>query len=101
MEVTIGGAPWTTARVYRVATNSFLAQGGDLYQTFLKTKTVDDGKVLLSDVVMEHLRAKKIGGRAGSGPARSRRPRRAEKSRRGVLSSTSEGLSACRPPRRV
>jgi 5'-nucleotidase len=59
VEVTIGDAPLDDARVYRVATNSFLAQGGDLYQTFLKTKTVDDGKVLLSDVVMEHLRAKR------------------------------------------
>lgn len=60
VDLLIGGEPLADARVYRVATNSFLAQGGDLYRTFLKTKAVDDDKVLLSDVVMEHLRAKRV-----------------------------------------
>jgi 2',3'-cyclic-nucleotide 2'-phosphodiesterase (5'-nucleotidase family) len=59
VELRVGDEAVGDARVYRVATNSFLAQGGDLYQTFLKAKKVDDGKVLLSDLVMEYLRAKK------------------------------------------
>jgi hypothetical protein len=41
--------------VYRVATTSFLAQGGDLYQTFLHTKQVDSGKSL-SDLVSDYFR---------------------------------------------
>jgi 2',3'-cyclic-nucleotide 2'-phosphodiesterase/3'-nucleotidase len=58
-EVRVGDSPLDDARVYKVATNSFLAQGGDLYQTFPRAKKVDDGKVLLSDVVIEYLRAKR------------------------------------------
>jgi 5'-nucleotidase / UDP-sugar diphosphatase len=53
--VTIGGKPLDPARVYQAATNSFLAQGGDLYQTFLRTKQNDSGRAL-SDVLIEHFR---------------------------------------------
>ncbi len=59
VDLRVGDEAVGDARVYRVATNSFMAQGGDLYQTFLKAKKLDDGKVLLSDLVMEYLRAKK------------------------------------------
>ena len=52
----IGGRPLDDARTYRVATNSFLAQGGDLYTTFLSAANVSDGGVLLSDVVADALR---------------------------------------------
>lgn len=52
----VGGRPLDDARTYRVATNSFLAQGGDLYATFLSAARVSDGGVLLSDVVVEALR---------------------------------------------
>lgn len=54
VELLIGGRPAEDGRVYRVATNSFLAQGGDLYQTFLQTKQSETGK-LISIVVMEYL----------------------------------------------
>lgn len=54
--LTIGGRPADDARVYRVATNSFLAQGGDLYQTFLRGKVVADGGTLLSDLLIDHFR---------------------------------------------
>jgi 2',3'-cyclic-nucleotide 2'-phosphodiesterase (5'-nucleotidase family) len=57
VEVEIGGHPADDTRVYRVATNSFLAQGGDLYTTFLKTKQSAQGK-LLSEVVMDYFRKK-------------------------------------------
>ncbi|MGA7990138.1 MAG: 5'-nucleotidase C-terminal domain-containing protein [Thermoanaerobaculia bacterium] len=52
----VGGRPLDDARPYRVATNSFLAQGGDLYTTFLSASKVSDGGVLLSEVVVEALR---------------------------------------------
>jgi 2',3'-cyclic-nucleotide 2'-phosphodiesterase (5'-nucleotidase family) len=51
----VGGKPLDDARVYRVATNSFVAQGGDLYTTFLSATKVADGGVLLSDVVVNSL----------------------------------------------
>ena len=56
LDLRIGGRPVEDARVYRVATNSFLAQGGDLYETFLRARKVGDSGVLLSDVVIEFLR---------------------------------------------
>jgi 2',3'-cyclic-nucleotide 2'-phosphodiesterase (5'-nucleotidase family) len=59
VETSVGGAPLQEGRAYRVATNSFLAQGGDLYQAFLRAKTLDDTKTLLSDLVIEHFRVKK------------------------------------------
>lgn len=53
----IGGRPLEGARRYRVATNSFLAQGGDLYGTFLEAKQEDTGKAL-SDVVIDFFRGR-------------------------------------------
>jgi 2',3'-cyclic-nucleotide 2'-phosphodiesterase/3'-nucleotidase len=64
VELRIGGAPVNDTRVYRVATNSFIAQGGDLYQTFLQTKQTDTGTAL-SDLVIEYSR------KHASSPARS------------------------------
>jgi 2',3'-cyclic-nucleotide 2'-phosphodiesterase (5'-nucleotidase family) len=55
LDLTIGERPLVVNQVYRVATNSFLAQGGDLYSTFLQTKQTDTGK-MLSDLVIEHIR---------------------------------------------
>lgn len=52
----IGGRPVDDSKVYRVATNSFLAQGGDLYQTFLHAKVTADSGVLLSDLLIDYLR---------------------------------------------
>jgi 2',3'-cyclic-nucleotide 2'-phosphodiesterase (5'-nucleotidase family) len=50
----IGDRPVDNQKTYRVATNSFLAEGGDLYQTFSQVKQTDTGKSL-SDVVIEYL----------------------------------------------
>jgi 2',3'-cyclic-nucleotide 2'-phosphodiesterase (5'-nucleotidase family) len=55
LELEMGGRPVEDAKTYRVATNSFLAQGGDLYATFTRVKQQDTGK-LLSTAVLEHLR---------------------------------------------
>jgi len=56
VDVQVAGRPLEPARLYRVATNSFLAQGGDLYQTFLQAKQVDSGRPL-SEVLTSHFRA--------------------------------------------
>ncbi len=53
----VGGRPLEPARLYRVATNSFLAQGGDLYATFLTVKQTDTGKAL-SEVLIEFFRSR-------------------------------------------
>jgi len=58
----VAGAPVDEARRYRVATNSFLAQGGDLYTTFLQGEKTVDGGELLSDVVIRHLRGRRTVG---------------------------------------
>lgn len=49
----IGDRPVDDQKTYRVATNSFLAEGGDLYQTFPGVKQSGTGKSL-SDVVIEY-----------------------------------------------
>jgi len=54
----VGGRIVDDNRIYTVATNSFLAQGGDLYGTFLKTEQEDSG-ILLSDLLMNYLKEKK------------------------------------------
>lgn len=52
----IGGHPADDTKAYRVATNSFLAQGGDLYQTFLRGKVTADSGVLLSELLLDYIR---------------------------------------------
>ena len=54
----INGKTAEDGRVYRVATNSFVWEGGDLYQTFLKTKALSRSG-LLSEIVMQYLKDKK------------------------------------------
>ncbi|MBS1795493.1 MAG: bifunctional metallophosphatase/5'-nucleotidase [Acidobacteria bacterium] len=53
--IEVGGKPLDEAKTYTVATSSFLAEGGDLYETFLRTKQTDKGG-LLSEIVMEYLK---------------------------------------------
>ena len=55
VSIEVGGRPLADARVYRVATNSFVAEGGDLYATFLKTRARDSGRSV-AEVVMEAFR---------------------------------------------
>ena len=54
----IGGKDVIDDKVYRVATNSFVGEGGDLYQTFLKTKLIWQGE-LLSTTVINYLKKNK------------------------------------------
>jgi 2',3'-cyclic-nucleotide 2'-phosphodiesterase (5'-nucleotidase family) len=55
----IGGKPADDSKIYSVATNSFIWEGGDLYKTFLGTKVVSRTG-LLSEIVMDYLKSKKI-----------------------------------------
>ena len=64
----VGDAPLDPERVYSVATNSFLAEGGDLYSTFTQVPKQADSGVLLSQMVADYLRqrgriAEPVGGR--------------------------------------
>ena len=54
IDLRIGDQPVDNQKTYRVATSSFLAEGGDLYQTFLRTRQSDTKKPL-SEVVMEYI----------------------------------------------
>jgi 2',3'-cyclic-nucleotide 2'-phosphodiesterase (5'-nucleotidase family) len=62
----IGGKPADDGKTYRVATNSFIWEGGDLYQTFLQTKSVYRSG-LLSEIVMKYMQDKKVVGPPPSG----------------------------------
>jgi 5'-nucleotidase / UDP-sugar diphosphatase len=55
VELQIGGRPFAEQQTYRVATNSFIAQGGDLYETFTHTQQ-EDGHTDLAQLVMAYLR---------------------------------------------
>ncbi|MBI2813759.1 MAG: bifunctional metallophosphatase/5'-nucleotidase [Opitutae bacterium] len=54
----VSGQPVAEAKTYRIATNSFLAEGGDGYAAFLQGRVVARGKVL-SDVLSDYIRERK------------------------------------------
>lgn len=56
VDARIGGEPVDDSRVYRVAANSFLGEGGDLYQTFVRAKKIDNVAKDVAQVVIEYLR---------------------------------------------
>ena len=58
LSIRIDGAPLDENRIYRIATNDFLARGSDGYDTFGKAKTVLplNDSPLLANEVMVHLR---------------------------------------------
>lgn len=53
--VQAGGRPLQADRVYRVATNSFVAEGGDLFETFLDIPWVERIELALADAVLAQL----------------------------------------------
>jgi 2',3'-cyclic-nucleotide 2'-phosphodiesterase (5'-nucleotidase family) len=55
VSTSIGGAPLDPSKKYLVATNNFLAEGGDLYRTFLDARTIDEGEEDMAQLVMEYL----------------------------------------------
>lgn len=54
----VGGQPMDDARLYRVATNSFLGEGGDGYLSFKQGREIARGK-LLSELLCDHVSAVK------------------------------------------
>jgi len=54
VELLIDNKPVKDNKLYKVATNNFLGQGGDLYLTFLESKQIDTGKSL-SEMVIDYL----------------------------------------------
>jgi len=55
LEVTVGGHPLDDAKGYRVATNAFLAQGGDNYRSFLSSREVSRGGPI-RDLLVERVK---------------------------------------------
>ena len=55
VEMQVNGEPVTDERIYRVATNSFLAEGGDGYAGFTRGRVLGRDAVM-SDVIADHLR---------------------------------------------
>ena len=53
LEAVIAGKDLNPSRVYRVATNSFVAEGGDLYSTFEDQEWISNDGVDLADAVIE------------------------------------------------
>ena len=60
-EALVGGKPLDPAATYRVATNDFMAKGGDGYAAFPRAGMLVDasGAVLLATIVMNYVEAKK------------------------------------------
>jgi 2',3'-cyclic-nucleotide 2'-phosphodiesterase (5'-nucleotidase family) len=55
LELSIGGSPVDDERSYRVATNSFVAEGGDLYGMFLDGNLVEEVDKDIALVVVDYL----------------------------------------------
>jgi 2',3'-cyclic-nucleotide 2'-phosphodiesterase/3'-nucleotidase len=58
LNVEINGKPLDKKKMYKVGTQSFLAQGGDLYNTFLEGE-YEDRKINLSEEIINYLKANK------------------------------------------
>ena len=59
--VMINGKPLDRRRTYKIATNSYLAAGGDGYRIFLKAIDVYDSSMFQRDVLIEYIEY--LGGR--------------------------------------
>ena len=60
VSVEIGGQPLSKYKTYTLATNDFLAKGGDGYSVFKKGKVIIDasGAKLMAGMVMDYIKAK-------------------------------------------
>ena len=59
--VKVGNSPLSKERTYTIATNDFLAKGGDGYSVFKKGKVIIDayGAKLMASMVMDYIKAKR------------------------------------------
>jgi len=57
LAVTVGGKPLDNARTYKVATNDYIARGGDGYAVFKRGKVIIDaaGGTLMATQVINHV----------------------------------------------
>jgi 5'-nucleotidase/UDP-sugar diphosphatase len=60
-QVMIKGEPLDTSRTYKIATNSYLAAGGDGYKILLKASDAYDSSMFQRDVLIEYI--EHLGGR--------------------------------------
>ena len=60
-QVMINGKPLDTSRTYKIATNSYLAAGGDGYRILLKASDAYDSSMFQRDVLAEYI--EHLGGR--------------------------------------
>jgi 2',3'-cyclic-nucleotide 2'-phosphodiesterase (5'-nucleotidase family) len=67
VSVEIDGEPLDDEKVYGLATNSFLLNGGDGLYLASDALLVQDLGLLVNDVVLEHIKAETAAGRALSG----------------------------------
>jgi 5'-nucleotidase/UDP-sugar diphosphatase len=58
IELRVGKKPIDEGKKYRVAASSFIGEGGDLYNTFLRAHLLKKGK-LLSEIVMDYFRERR------------------------------------------
>ena len=74
VEVTVGGAPLDPTRVYRVATNDYMAGGGDGYAALANGKQLIDasGATLMATMVMDHIESRTTIAPATDGRIRAR-----------------------------
>jgi 2',3'-cyclic-nucleotide 2'-phosphodiesterase (5'-nucleotidase family) len=56
LEMTVGGKPLEPERLYAVATNNFLASGGDGHEIFAKAREIKDTGLLLRDLLAAYLK---------------------------------------------
>ncbi len=60
VNVRIGGRPLDKKRIYNLATNNFLAAGGDGYQMLKEGKNIYDTGFVVADVVRDYISKKKM-----------------------------------------
>jgi 2',3'-cyclic-nucleotide 2'-phosphodiesterase (5'-nucleotidase family) len=59
LEITVGGEPLSSRRLYKVAVNDFLAGGGDGYEVFVRAKSHDKLGLKVRDLVEKDLKVRK------------------------------------------
>lgn len=55
INVRVNGERISPSKTYTVATNDFLAAGGDGYETFMNAKLVADTGIMLRDVMVDYV----------------------------------------------
>ena len=58
LEIKVAGKPIEKAKKYKVALNSFIANGGDGYAMLKEIKSKKDTAYLLSSILVDYMKAK-------------------------------------------